>query len=171
MKLHIVIFFASLLANVTSLTAGEADSLEKPVDANKPEPESQVYARHAMMIGKWLGEAPTKEGGVRRWLVERFENGTYKIHFQTMSRNTIVKDTIEVGFWGISGPVYFGIYRGNVQNGELVLSDPSDPYNYDAYEILELDENRFRYRHYETGNEFELRKVPQDYVLSEAGGA
>lgn len=169
LRTSVLTIFLSITGNLPA--ADDQAPAQKPVDASKPSLEQSTYMKWDMMIGKWLGEAPTKEGGVRRWLVNRFSDGTYRIHFQTMRRNAVVENRIEVGNWGISGPVYFSIYRGRMVGNVLRNSDPGDPYNHDAYEILELSEDRFRYRHYETQNEYEIRKVPDEYRLPGAEGA
>jgi hypothetical protein len=43
--------------------------------------------------------------------------------------------------------------------------DASDPYNRDAYKILKLDENSFKYKHVRTGMKLEAHKVAEDFIL------
>jgi hypothetical protein len=156
-----------LLAAPSSALAG-SDNPE--VDSFKPESADEAVARRDIMIGKWLGEAPTKDGGVRRWLAERFEDGTYRVIFQLFQGTADYHEQVEVGHWGIVGPIYFTIYRGYIFDGEFVPVDPSDPDVYDAYEILELGDDRLRYRSYSSGSEFRLRKVADNYRLDRADG-
>ena len=119
------------------------------------------------MVGKWYGEQPAKEGGKRQWIVERKRDGTYKINFRVYRETGELSESAEVGQWAVSGPVYLSMFRGRVRGNNIVPVDPSDPYNYDAYEILELNDEIFKYRHYELGATFTLKKVAEDFEFPE----
>ena len=113
------------------------------------------------MIGKWYGSQPTKEGGVKKWIVERMSPGTYKIVFRIYEKDaTSYWEQIEVGEWGVSGPVYFSILRGWVKDGKLTPADPTDPFNYDAYKIISLTDEKFEYENYDSGDVYGIKKVP-----------
>lgn len=132
----------------------------------KPSSSTHLKDRWTMMVGKWLGEIDIKGGGKQKWLVQRFPNGTYKIHFRIYLKDGSVQNVIEAGHWGISGPIYFSINRAIAdENGEFRATDPSDPHYYDAYEIKEFTDKILRYRHFETDNEFQIKKVKPDFVL------
>jgi hypothetical protein len=116
------------------------------------------------MIGRWYGEAKLEGGGDRMWLAERFPDGSFQIDFVFRTPHGDENQT-EVGLWGISAGVYFTITKGWIEQGVLQPASPEDASFYDAYEILELTERTFRYRHFGTGRSYHLRKVSPDFVF------
>ena len=119
------------------------------------------------MVGKWFGEQPTKEGGRRQWIVERASNGTYKITFRVYKKDGTFSESAEVGQWAVSGPVYMSMFRGHVDGNKIEPVDPSDPYNYDAYEILVLNNSTFKYKSFEYDATFTLKKVGNNFGFPE----
>jgi len=131
----------------------------------KPELAMSQKEQWLLMVGKWYGDQPIKEGGRKQWIVERFPNGTYKIVFREITREGVTNDSAEVGQWGVSGPVYFSSFRGWVEGDKIQPSDPSDPYNYDAYRIIQLNSELFDYEHFSTGNRHTVKRVPTDFRM------
>lgn len=123
-----------------------------------------ALARKAL-IGKWYGMAKTPDGGRREWLVERAADGTYRTDFHTVDSDGAVRSQSEVGFWGISGDIYFRIFRGWVMLDGMKLANPGDPGHYDAYQVEMLNSGHFRYRHIESGRVYTVRKMPKDFSL------
>lgn len=152
-------FFVVLL-----MTAGCASTLTPvAVSPSKPDlPESKLD-QHAMMIGAWRGEAPLKEGGTKKWLVQRSADGTYQIAFLIESTDGEIERSQEVGFWGVSGPIYFTIMKGWVTDGEFRPSDPTNAYFYDAYQIVSMTPDRFEYQSYASGSRYLLERVPDGF--------
>ena len=120
-----------------------------------------------LMIGKWYGKQQLYDGSFREQIAERHADGTYKIIFKYLDYRGNVKKTTEVGIWGISGPIYFSIYRGYQKGEKTYPSDPTDPRHYTAYEIIELNNNQFKYKSYSSGNIFTLIKVKDNYSFPE----
>jgi len=150
-----------LAAAVLAFIAGPSEG--EPVDPVKPhDPESAILLRN-MMLGRWFGEAPTKDGGRRMEIVERRPNGTMTIRFRVIDAAGKVDEQTQVEIWGISGPVYFTIMRGWLEGKRFEPADPTQTYYYDAYEILELTNRTFRYRHFTTGSEYKLDRVDADF--------
>ncbi|MDH3588562.1 MAG: hypothetical protein OEQ74_04090 [Gammaproteobacteria bacterium] len=118
------------------------------------------------MVGKWLGESDSGDGKLRLTLVERRENGTYTLTFRTYEGHNY-EEAVEVGLWGISGPVYFTIMRGWMTGGRFAPSDTTRAYYYDAYKIIQLDNATFEYQSVETGNRFVNRRVGDDFQFSD----
>lgn len=119
-----------------------------------------------LMVGKWLGEATSDDGELRVTLSERSENGTYRITFRNYEGGKY-EESIEVGLWGISGPVYFTIMRGWMTAGEFRPADTTQAYYYDAYRIISLDEKSFEYVSVETADRFSVRRVGNDFEFSD----
>ena len=118
------------------------------------------------MVGKWLGESGSDDEKLRLTLVERRENGTYTLTFRTYEGRNY-EEAVEVGLWGISGPVYFTIMRGWMTAGRFSPSDTTRAYYYDAYKIIRLDNTAFEYQSVETGNRFVNRRVGDDFQFSD----
>jgi len=116
-----------------------------------------------LLTGKWYGSQPTKDGGQKQEIMERSPQGTYKITFRVYDKDGNLKEQSEAGHWGVSGPVYFTIFRGWVEGDRLSPSNPADPYNYDAYRIIKLDNEVFEYENYSSGNKYVIKRVPNDF--------
>jgi hypothetical protein len=151
-----IILFLQLLTSgcATTVTSNKVITDSKPVSLS--DEKTWKY-----LIGEWHGSQTTKEGGNRKEICIRHPDGTYEVEFKSTDKDGVVSNHKEVGLWGVSGSIYFSIFRGWVNNGRIKLSDPSDPYNYDAYSIIILDETEFEYKHVSTGNEYKVIKVTE----------
>lgn len=152
--------FVSLILFLQLLTSGcvTTNTSNKAITDTKPESLSDEKTwKH--LIGEWHGSQPTKGGGNREEICIRHPDGTYEVEFKSTDKEGVVTDQKEVGLWGVSGSIYFTIFRGWVKNGRIVPSNPSDPYIYDAYSIILLDETEFEYTDVSTGNEYKVIKV------------
>lgn len=133
--------------------------------SSKAELKEKEVVRWEYMLGKWYGKQAIVDGGVHEFSVERFADGTYVITFKRTDINGDVEISQEVGYWGISGDVYFSIFKGWLEGDTVYPSNPSDPYNYDAYHILELSQDYFKYRSASSDNIFTIKRVPDDFQL------
>jgi hypothetical protein len=120
-----------------------------------------------MMVGRWYLSQPTKEGGRKEAIMEHRQNGTYQVTFRVTQPDNNVELGTEVGLWGVSGNIYFSIFRGWVKDASVMQADLSDPYNYDAYRIIALNEKTFEYEHATTGNSYKSIKVGADFKFPE----
>ena len=136
------------------------------------EHEHSQAKRRLFMIGRWYGHQDMSGGGSREQLMTRYADGTYEIVFRMLddAEKEFYRKT-ETGMWGIAGPVYFTIYLGVIDidpiSGQRMLSpaDRQHAMNYDAYRIIDLTDERFRYESYNSGSVYEIRKVPDDFDL------
>lgn len=133
----------------------------------KPNLTSSQEEKWKFMTGKWYGKQPTKDGGVKQQIMHRDSGGSYKITFRIHDKNGKYKEQTEGGHWGVSGPIYFTSFRGWFNDGQFLASNPADPYNYDAYKIIKLNDKVFEYEAFSSNNKFTLRKVPNDFVFPE----
>ncbi len=120
-----------------------------------------------LMIGTWYGNQPVKSGGVRQHIMTRNPDGTYFVRARHVTSSGINPMQAEAGVWGIVGPVYFSIFRGWLEGETIYPSDPQDPYNYDAYEVIMLSPEIFRYKSYSSGTVFEVLRVDEDFEFPE----
>jgi hypothetical protein len=148
MRISLIFVEVSLLF----LLAGVAvDTSANAISEAKPPLTLEQREKWRILVGKWYGSQPTKDGGERKWIVERSPLGKFKAVFRTYEKDmTSYWEQIEVGDWGVSGPVYFTIFRGWIGKGKLKLANPADPYNYDAYKIIALTGQEFEYESYDS---------------------
>lgn len=139
--------------------------LNTEVTDSKPTLSASEEERWTLMVGKWYGSQPTKGGGLKQHIAERYPDGSYKITFKITDARGNSKKSSEVGNWGISGPIYFTIFRGWLNQERIKPSDPSSPYNYDAYNIINLTSEVFEYNHVTTGNRYKIQKVESNFVF------
>ncbi|ODN65962.1 hypothetical protein [Methylophaga muralis] len=157
-------FFTFLAVPLIFLVGCETtQTSSKSVAIAKPNLSISQEDQWHLMVGKWYGNQPSKEGGAKQWIVERYPNGNYRIDFRTIKNDGNIESSSEVGQWGVSGPVYFSSFRGWLEGDNVKPSDPSDPYNYDAYQIIKLNNEIFEYEHFLTGNRFTLKRVSSDF--------
>jgi len=131
---------------------------QPPIDSIK-QPDSSQEEQRALLVGKWFGDAATKEGGRRLQITQRALDGTYKVTFRIIEPSGNTFEQSEVGFWGVSGSVYFTITKGWLEGGRFSEADPTDASLNDAYQVLELTQERFRYRSLQSSNEYSLSRV------------
>jgi hypothetical protein len=132
----------------------------------KPDDNTADLHRN-LLFGRWYGEAKTKEGGKRLEIVDRNADGTFKVQFRIIEGTGKVWDQTEVGLWGISGRAYFTITKGWVGGGRFFPADPTQATFYDAYEILELNKDKFRYKSFAIGDEFITKRVSDSFSFPE----
>lgn len=150
-----------LLLAATLLFAGCAHV--PAINASKAADHEAAEARRNLLIGRWYGETPATEGGKRLEITDKAADGTFTIQFRVIERSGKVSDQTEVGLWGITGPVFFSITRGWLFGGQLIPADPTRATYYDAYEILELTAERFRYKSFASGEEYTVNRVSADF--------
>ncbi|QKQ26781.1 hypothetical protein [Candidatus Reidiella endopervernicosa] len=157
------IFVVTLLSSTLCINTTATPTIE--TGTFKPEISKSEMDRWQEMVGKWYGLKNIGNGGIRHQLMNRRADGTYIIELLIENKDGNNRYQAEVGHWGISGPIYFTIFRGWIEDGEISPSSPYDPYNYDAYEIINQNENIFQYRHFSTGNEYTIKKVSAEFKL------
>ncbi len=141
------------------------------ITQSKPELTKTEHESWQNLIGKWYGKNLVKEGGTREHLIERQPNGKYLTTFKYTKPDGSIEFTTEVGLWGVSGNVYFTIFRGWIVREKLRPSDPTDPYNNDAYQIIKLTKDVFEYQSVSTGSHYLVKRVSQDFAFSSTGAA
>ena len=132
-----------------------------------PYPTETAIKQRKLLIGKWLGRAVTDDGGEIKWLSELKSDGTCELTFRTYNSKGAYQEQAESCFWGVSGKIHFTIIRDVIVDNKLIPVDPTDPYYYDAYEILKLNDQEFEYKAVTTGDIYKSQKVSDNYQLPE----
>lgn len=147
---------------VALLLAASGCAMRPAIDATK-QPNMPQEIQRSLLVGKWFGDAETKEGGRRLQITYRAPDGTYKVTFRFFEPSGQMWEQSEVGFWGVSGGVYFTITKGWLDGEQFSEADPTDASLNDAYQILELTQEQFRYRALQSGNEYSLSRVVDSF--------
>lgn len=122
-------------------------------------------SKRSLLVGKWLGVAPLKDGGLRRWTNHRLADGTYVIVVRNLGVDGEVEENIEYGDWGVSGDVYFTVMRGWIRDGRRVAAVTRYAYYDDAYRIRLLENDRFEYVSVTSGRRYLVVRVSDDFSL------
>lgn len=130
------------------------------ITAIKPElSENKVSIRKAF-IGKWHSKQPTKDGSTRETIIQRLPDSQYLIEFKFFdAKGNLEKSQKEFGFWGVSGGIYFTMFRGQVENDKLYEVDPTDAYNYDSYKIINTSPQELIYQSLSSGNKYTYDRI------------
>lgn len=179
-RLHHKMWLASSVAAVllAGCVSGPSALSKDTPSAFKPEVVGAQERRDAM-VGSWHGEFVVDSHTTRRWLIHRYDDGTYRVQHRIVrtgpaaavaQANATDADTrlsqAEYGVWGISGSVYYTIMQGWIaKNGARDPADPRDAYYYNAYQVTSLQPDEFTYRNVETGNTYTVRRVGADFAL------
>lgn len=135
------------------------------IDSIKPAVTRSAYERRTLLVGRWYGEQPTKDGLVRKSLMERRRDGTYTVKFQLSKSGVKNQEQVEAGIWGVAGSIYFTATREMLDGENFRAVNTTDPVFYDGYTILNLDENKFHYKAIDDGDEFVVKKVSDKFML------
>ncbi len=147
------IFIFTLLISFNSYTSDE-------ISAVKPDLTMDKEQQRASFIGKWESSQPTKEGGKRHTLMTRLADSRYVVEFKIYDSESQLKiEQKEFGFWGVSGGIYFTMYRGSIENDEFFPVDPNNAYYYDAYQITHIATDKLVYKSLSSENIFTYNRV------------
>lgn len=123
--------------------------------------------QHALLIGKWYGEATTLDGKRTQQLTERGADGLFAVKFRVTDKSGQRIEQTEFGLWGVSGKIYFTITTGRDVGGQTTIANPGDPYLNDAYEIIELTATTYRSKAQDFGDEFTQKRVDDGFLFPE----
>jgi hypothetical protein len=130
------------------------------ISAVKPNLTQDKEAQRSAFIGKWESSQPTKEGGVRKTIMDRQSDSRYVVEFTVFnSKSEVSFKQKEFGFWGVSGGIYFTMFRGSIENDEFYPVDPNNAYNYDTYQITDINDNKLVYKSLSSENIFTYTRV------------
>ncbi|MFB6342770.1 hypothetical protein ACE1ET_13660 [Saccharicrinis sp. FJH62] len=119
-----------------------------------------------LMTGKWYGSEISQDGSKLEWLTDRSVDGLYTINFKLTKPNGKMFKQSENGEWGISGGVYFSIYKILLKDGIAEVQNATNPHNRDTYKVLKLNEKEFVYKNFRTGIKYKVIKVDSTFELN-----
>lgn len=147
-KESVVKIFILIILFFTSISSAKEVNLDKVECPN---------LSYESLVGKWYGEQKIEDEYYQRWLMSRFENGTYEVtvEYSELSNSQV---TIEKhkGFWSYSQCLYT-THMLEI-NGEHNESST-------VYVVSELDGFVFKYMSVITGRSYSLTKVDNEFKL------
>jgi hypothetical protein len=120
-----------------------------------------------LLIGTWFGSQDTRGGEKYMWISEKKNDGTERTSFRTTDRTGKKIDKVEVGEWGVSGDVFFTIYKADLEGDKIKPANVTDPTNRDAYKILKLTDEVFEYEGLDSANRYAAKKVAAGFTFPE----
>ncbi|QBG37474.1 hypothetical protein [Litorilituus sediminis] len=117
------------------------------------------YARD-LLIGRWYRN-DTNEQGIRTVeYAELLADGSFEFTFVCSdSASKHQEQIIELGDWGLVGDIHFTITKNEVVEQEVFAADLNNADNYQAYKVLQLTHDVFKYQHVVSKEEFTMYKV------------
>lgn len=152
--MKLIVLFIFLMSCARTTLVGDFKQLSEKEQSDR-----------VMMTGSWLGEAPTENGKIYRWLIHRKIDGTYHKYMQFIENSQSGPILQEKGFWGVNSGIYFVMAREFDQNEKFIPFDITYAVYNSAYKIKELTPKQTRIVGLENNEELTARKVPDDTKL------
>ncbi len=93
-------------------------------------------------------------------LAQLNNDGSFVFTFSTYNLDGgVIEEITEMGEWGLVGDVHFTITKEEIENNQHYLADLTDADNYQAYQVVQLTEALFSYKHLVTKEIFELYRL------------
>ncbi|MFQ3195416.1 MAG: hypothetical protein ACI9N3_002250 [Colwellia sp.] len=120
---------------------------------------SEQYNR-ALLAGRWYRMEMNDTGHQFVEYAELCLDGSFEFSFvEQTSQGEIISQNVELGDWGLVGDIHFTITQEEVADNEHYRADLHDENNYQAYKVLALDSQVFKYQHIVSNEVFILRRV------------
>ena len=137
----------------------------KDVVQSSADVDTEELRTRELLVGRWYGNQPKKDGGSHRFIKDKKRDGTYEITFRFCEPDGQYEEQTERGRWGHSRAIYFTIVEKISFSGIDIDTDAEDPRTYDAYEIISLDEDTFVYKWLYDGSVFTAKRVAEDFAF------
>jgi uncharacterized protein YcfL len=149
-----------LILLVIIICSGCTSTSDLSITESKPELKEDKKQLRSSFIGKWESTQLTKDGNTKHAVIERNSDSRYVVEFKIYYPDKTLKyQSKEFGFWGVSGGVYFTMFRGWIENDNLSPANPDNAYYYDTYKILNVAENQLSYESLSSGNKYIYDRV------------
>lgn len=114
----------------------------------------------ALLLGNWYRSESAENGNIMTEYAQMSADGSYQFSFiEHDSSGDIIEQTIENGDWGLVGDIHFTITKSEFVNEQHYAADLEHDDNYQAYRVVELNNQIFEYQHILTNEVFILRRV------------
>jgi uncharacterized protein YcfL len=152
---HLLILFGLIF-----LCYGCSSTNIPKITESKPELSLDKKQLRKGFVGKWESTQLTKEGNTKHAVIERSPDSRYVVEFKIYYPDKTLKyQSKEFGLWGVSGGIYFTMFRGWVENDNFSPANPDNAYYYDAYKINIVSEKILTYENLSSGNKYIYQRV------------
>ena len=113
-----------------------------------------------LLVGSWYGAKVDAENFTETEYAEIAIDGSYEFHFtKHNAQGILVEQSFELGDWGLVGDIHFTIAKSELIDEQQFSVDFADPNTYQAYKVIELNNQIFKYQHIVSQEVFILRRV------------
>lgn len=120
------------------------------------------YSRE-MLVGKWYRSDTSENGQQVSEYGEIAIDGSFEFTFIYHNNDgSIERQVIELGDWGLVGDIHFTITKSEFIEEEHYAVDLAEADNYNAYRVLELNNQIFKYQHIVSNEIFISRRIISD---------
>ena len=121
-----------------------------------------IYSR-ALLIGKWYRHGIDEQGNQVSEYADISADGCFEFTFVYHDANgATTHQSIELGDWGLVGDIHFTITKSEFVDEQHYAVDLAEPDNYNAYRVLELTSQTFKYQHIVSNEIFVSRRLVSD---------
>lgn len=121
-----------------------------------------VYSRE-LLIGKWYRTDTDEQGNQVSEYAEMSVDGSFEFTFiYQNSTGEITQQSIELGDWGLVGDIHFTMTKSEFIDDEHYAVDLNEPDNYNAYRVLALTNQTFKYQHVVSQEIYISRRLTSD---------
>ena len=118
-----------------------------------------IYSRD-LLIGKWYRNDTDEQGNQVSEYADMSADGSFEFTFiYHNSLGEITQQSIELGDWGLVGDVHFTMTKSEFIDEEHYAVDLNEPDNYNAYRVLSLTNQTFKYQHVVSQEIFVSRRL------------
>jgi hypothetical protein len=129
----------------------------------KPRPPAEEQGLHELIVGNWVGETMIEGCRRGRFLAQHFEDGTFRVTVRSEAPDDRASNAVYLGNWSTSGPTYFTSVSWIAEERDIDVTYGQGTANINAYEILEIDDERFEYESFSSRAKFVARRVGEDF--------
>ena len=121
-----------------------------------------MYSRERL-IGKWHRHDIDEQGNQISEYADVSVDGCFEFTFiYHNSVGEVTHQCIELGDWGLVGDIHFTITKSEFFEEQHYAADLNDADNYNAYRVLELTGQTFKYQHVVSNEIFVSRRLVSD---------
>ena len=152
--------FSLMTIALTLVLSGCASQQQQPAKSDRYLNESQRQSQWDNFVGHWRTQRSNVIGGKNTITIKRFKDGRFVIQFKVFDKQEILKEEHrEMGLWGISGDIYFTMFKGWIENDRFQPADSSKAALYNAYQIIEHGADKLTYRSLSSDNTFSYQRI------------
>ncbi len=116
-----------------------------------------------LLFGCWYRNDVNEQGKQIVEYAQMSEDGSFEFSFTSYDeKGTIVEHIIELGDWGLVGDIHFTLTKSEVVKNKMYAADLNDDDNYQAYRVLLLTHQTFKYQHILTDAIYTMHRVVDD---------